>query len=86
MRPPVPIAYIEECKWGLIKYSYFISLQSSYRRNFYEFGNADVNDCRDVVIAFARYTARLHESDIMHRDYSPGNILFDKIDGEYHLC
>ena len=82
---PVPIAYIEECKWGLIKYSYFISLQSSYRRNFYEFGNADVNDCRDVVIAFARYTARLHESDIMHRDYSPGNILFDKIDGEYHF-
>lgn len=69
----------------MIKYSYFISLQSSYRRNFYEFGNADVNDCRDVVIAFARYTARLHESDIMHRDYSPGNILFDKIDGEYHF-
>ena len=59
---PVPIAYIEECKCGLIKYSYFISLQSSYRRNFYEFGNADVDDCRDVVIAFARYTARLHES------------------------
>ena len=26
---PVPIAYIEECKWGLIKYSYFISLHSS---------------------------------------------------------
>ena len=21
----------------------------------------------------------------MHRDYSPGNILFDKIDGEYHF-
>lgn len=82
---PVPIAYIEERKCGLINYSYFISMQSPYQRNFYEFGNADVERCKDVIIAFAQYTANLHQAGIMHRDYSPGNILFDQIDGEYHF-
>lgn len=82
---PVPIAYVEEKKFGLINHSYFISMQSPYRRNFYEFGNADVSHCRDIIVAFARYTANLHQAGILHRDYSPGNILFDYIDGEYHF-
>ncbi|WP_303006733.1 lipopolysaccharide kinase InaA family protein [Bacteroides congonensis] len=82
---PVPIAYIEQRRCGLIDYSYFVSMQSPYQRNFYEFGNADIEHCKDVVIAFARYTAELHQAGIMHRDYSPGNILFDKINGEYHF-
>lgn len=82
---PCPIAYVEERKWGLINYSYFISLQSPYSRSFYEFGNAEVNQCKDIIVAFARYSAKLHESGILHRDYSPGNILFDKVDGEYHF-
>ena len=46
---PAPIAYIEERKCGLINYSYFISMQSPYQRNFYEFGNADVERCKDVI-------------------------------------
>lgn len=82
---PVPIAYIEQRRCGLINHSYFISLQSPYQRNFYEFGNAEIENCRDVIIAFARYTADLHRAGIMHRDYSPGNILFDKIEGQYHF-
>lgn len=82
---PAPIAYIEERRCGLINYSYFISLQSPYQRSFYEFGNADVECCKDVIVAFAHYTANLHQAGIMHRDYSPGNILFDQIDGVYHF-
>lgn len=82
---PVPIAYIEERKWGLISSSYFVSAQSQYRRNFYEFGDADIAGCKDIVTAFARYTAALHEADVLHLDYSPGNILFDEIGGQYHF-
>lgn len=82
---PMPIAYIEQRQFGLIKYSYFVSMQSSCSRNFYEFGNADVEDCKDILTEFARYTARLHQAGIMHCDYSPGNILFDKINGKYHF-
>ncbi|MFV0587253.1 lipopolysaccharide kinase InaA family protein [Bacteroides reticulotermitis] len=82
---PAPIAYIEERRCGLINYSYFVSMQCPYPRNFYEFGNADAEQYRDVIVAFARYTADLHQAGIMHRDYSPGNILFDQVDGEYHF-
>ena len=79
---PCPIAYIEETKMGLIGHSYFMSIQSPYRYNFCQFGNADIKSCEDVVTAFAEFTARLHEAGILHLDYSPGNILYDKIGEE----
>lgn len=82
---PIPIAYIEERRYGLIDHSYFISLQCPYKRNFYEFGDANIGDCSDVVVAFAQYSARLHEAGILHRDYSPGNILFDKVNDKYQF-
>ena len=82
---PSPIAYIEETKMGLIGHSYFMSIQSPYRYNFCQFGNADIKSCEDVVTAFAEFTARLHEAGILHLDYSPGNILYDKIGEEYHF-
>ena len=62
-----------------------MSLQSPYRYNFCQFGNADIKSCEDVVTAFAEFTARLHEAGILHLDYSPGNILYDKIGEEYHF-
>ena len=70
---------------GLICHSYFMSIQSPYRYNFCQFGNADIKSCEDVVTAFAEFTARLHEAGILHLDYSPGNILYDKIGEEYHF-
>lgn len=82
---PRPIAYVEERKWGLIHYSYFVSEQCGYTRRFYEFGDADINGCKDVVRAFAAFTAGLHKAGIYHKDYSPGNILFDRIEGEWRF-
>lgn len=83
---PEPIAYIELKKWGLINYSFFISVHSPYTHTFYEFGNATEEQYFEVIKAFAHYTAKLHNAQIFHKDYSPGNILFDKINGEYHFC
>ena len=82
---PCPIAYVEEDCMGLIGYSYFVSEQCPYKRRFYEFGNARVEDIQDILIAFVRFTAGLHEAGIYHRDYSPGNILFDKVNGAWHF-
>lgn len=82
---PEPIAYIEERKWGLLSHAYFVSKQCPYSRNFYEFGNTAPETCIDLIEAFARYTASLHKAGIYHLDYSPGNILFDKIDETYHF-
>lgn len=73
---PAPVAYIERRKGGLIAYSYFVSVQSSLPRRFFEFGDATEEQFGSVMRAFARLTARLHEAGIIHRDYSPGNILF----------
>lgn len=75
---PEPVAYIVIKKNGLISQCYFISLQSSYSHTFYEFGKGSLEGREEVIAALAGYTARLHEAGIYHRDYSPGNILFEK--------
>ena len=47
-------------------------------RNFYEFGRGGIDGREDILRAFARFTARVHEAGFLHVDYSPGNILFRK--------
>ena len=76
---PEPIAYVEERIGGLIGYSYLVTVQMAYTRDFYEFGDKDMTDPADVAIvrALARYAARMHQAGILHRDFSPGNIIFD---------
>ncbi len=79
---PEPIAYIL-CGKGLLEESYLITRQSQLTRNFYEFGDGVVEGKEDILRAFARYTAAAHEAKIYHLDYSPGNILFDRVEGEW---
>lgn len=80
-----PIAVIEEYKCGLLCRSFFVSIHSDYSGDFRSFSNTDEsNEGRyDLIESFARYTASLHESEVLHTDYSGGNILYEKIDGEY---
>ena len=40
-------------------------------------------DRENILRAFARFTLRLHNSGIFHKDYSPGNILIKKTKKEY---
>lgn len=76
---PEAVAYVEQRKFGLIGLSYLITLQSPLTRRLYEFGDKSMTNPEDIDIIrrFARFTARMHEAEILHRDYSPGNILFD---------
>ena len=83
---PEPVAYLERRKGGLIAESFFVSVQCPYTRRFYEFATAPLTpEVLLVAHSFARLTARLHEAGILHLDYSPGNILFEVIDGEPHF-
>jgi len=81
---PTPIAYIEFYSFGLLKDSYFVSERFNYDFTIREplldksFPNKD-----EVFKAFARFTLELHNNNIFHNDYSPGNILIKKIEGEY---
>lgn len=75
---PAPIACIIIRKTGLIRQCYFVSVQSPYTRNMYEFGEG-VLEGREVIIRrLAQYTAKLHEAGVYHNDFSPGNILFEQ--------
>ncbi len=84
---PAPIAYIIEKKGMLLGYSYFVSIQVDYSRRFYEFGRAALTDEHVMILEeFGRYTAHLHQQNVCHQDYSPGNILFDLKNGRPEFC
>ena len=87
METPEEVAYVERRRGGIIDETFFICLQSPYKRRFYEFAEAEMTaETRSIIEQFARETARLHEAGIVHLDFSPGNILFDKCDdGRWHF-
>lgn len=72
---PAPVAYILFMENGLLSYSYFISFQSSYK-TLYEIGQRPVGENEDIFRALGTYMAELHEAEIYHADFSPGNVLY----------
>lgn len=83
---PKPIAYIEERKWGLIRHSYLITEQCAYTHTLYEMGNASRDEYEPMAIAIAQLAANMHNNNIMHKDFTPGNILWDiDADGKYQF-
>ena len=63
-----------------------MSTECPYSRRFYEFGDADASSARDIIRAFTRRTAAFHAAGMLHKDFSPGNILFDRVDGEWRFA
>ena len=84
---PEAIAYIEyRNALGLLQQSYFISLQCPYRHLLYELGDATPELYESIAEALGRYAAYMHEQEVLHLDFSPGNILWDQApDGTYQF-
>lgn len=79
---PEPIAYMEERQVGVLRESWLITTQCPYAHLLYEMGTAEVDIYEPVAKALAAFTAHMHEEGILHKDFSPGNILWDrKADG-----
>ena len=73
---PQAIGYIEFRKFGLLSDSYFISEQFEYDFTIREvITGADFKDRKNIFRELAKFTFLLHEDGILHKDYSPGNIL-----------
>jgi len=83
---PQPVAYIHIKKRGLLYDSYYISRQANYNRTLYEFGKGSVEGREHILSAFAGFTADIHEKRVLHKDYSPGNILFKEENETVTFC
>ncbi len=83
---PEAIAYIEKYKSGLLDHSYYISRHFDYdftiRPVFLE---KDFANRVEVLEKFSEFTYQLHQKDILHRDYSPGNILIKQENSQYQF-
>ena len=76
---PDPVAYIEEFQSGGLSRSYFISRHFHYDFTIRPLLDDDGFDNRtEILQKFAEFTYGLHQRGILHRDYSPGNILIKK--------
>jgi len=83
---PQAIGYIEFRKFGLLSDSYFISEQFEYDFTIREvITGADFKDRENIFKELAKFTFLLHEDGILHKDYSPGNILIKTDENGYEL-
>lgn len=82
---PEPIGYIEYYKFGLFKKSYFLSVYEPYDFTIREALLHQIDDYKEVLIAFAKFTYSLHVKGVWHVDYSPGNILIRKKKDSYEF-
>ena len=78
IRTPQAIAYIESYSDGLLADSYLVTLYDPYSRLMREFHTDDslTEEGKKILRAFAAYSVHLHDAGVLHKDYSPGNILF----------
>jgi serine/threonine protein kinase len=76
---PDPIAYIEFYTYGLLTDSYFIAKKFDYDFTIREPLLDENFEDKELIFAFfAEFTFELHQNGILHKDYSPGNILIRK--------
>ena len=71
-----PIAYIEERNaLGILGFSYLITEQINYDMRMYEVGDAKPGTYEALAEQLATFAADMHDKEVLHLDFSPGNIL-----------
>lgn len=80
---PEPVAYILE--GDLLGYSYLVTVCSPLTRRFYEFREHGIEGYETLLDSLGQMAGRMNEQGILHKDFSPGNILFDSVDGEWKI-
>ena len=80
---PEPIGIIEFFKLGLLSNSYFISVYEPYDFTIREVFHHKVDNYKEILKQFAKFTYEIHQKGVWHVDYSLGNILITKINNTY---
>lgn len=82
---PCPVAFIRMGGW-LIAESYLITEMSRLGHCLSDMRfMTDSVERESLLRALARFTAHMHDQGVLHLDYSPGNILFDRIDNRWQI-
>lgn len=82
---PAPIAYLE-LKTGLsFGQSFYISIQENFDGIMRELQRGPFVGREMLLQQFAKFTANMHEKQILHMDYSPGNILYKLVNNNYQF-
>ncbi len=75
---PEAIALIEERNpMGLLGFSYLVTTQSDLSHTLYDIKDAQDGEYEQLAKALAHYATKIHLANIMHKDFTPGNILWD---------
>ncbi|MDR1357623.1 MAG: lipopolysaccharide kinase InaA family protein [Tannerellaceae bacterium] len=82
---PTPVACVEEKRYGLLHRSYYVSAYVPVSGILRDLHYCTLEQVREPAEALAHFTADIHSRRILHRDYSPGNVLYEKVDGEYRF-
>ena len=73
---PEPVAYIEDFEQFALAKSYYISTFFDYDHTIHEvLINKTLVNREAILRDFAEFTYELHQQEILHHDYSHGNIL-----------
>ncbi len=83
---PEVVALIEERNIiGMLGYSYLVTLQCDYGHTLYETGNKNFGDYRPIAKALAHFAANIHNRQVLHKDFTPGNVLWKEDEEGLHF-
>lgn len=75
---PAPVAYIEERNDHWLGYSFLVTLLCPYTHTLYELANANEALYGPLAHSLAGFAAHMHDSGVLHKDFTPGNILWEQ--------
>jgi len=83
---PRAIGYVDCIEGGLLANSYYISIHYKNEFTLREVLNYQVADHDAILRQWVRFTyEKLHQNNIFHLDYSPGNTLICRKDNEFEF-
>ena len=81
---PAAVGYLECVEGGFLKESYYVSVHYNNEFTLREVLNYQVADHDAILREWVRFTyEKLHQNNIFHLDYSPGNTLICRKDNEF---
>lgn len=73
---PAAVAFVTYRRWFLFEKSYLVTVKSQCPYTYRDFATHTFDNQDEILSAIAHTTALLHENNLLHKDYSAGNILF----------